>query len=190
MSAPRPERSCWGTGCTGTGGGRGRCRTTCRRQGDLVGADLVGDDVRHRIALRDLGCWARLGHVRPHPVALGPYEQVPHRLVGEVVEPRAGDPVALVGDALRSPDPLGGVDVVDRSEHLGVDALHVVGLGEALGDDLPVAVDRGMGGATHGSVESAHAVLGKPSRNPSGRSSGSGLTNIGRPQVSTSAGPG
>ena len=37
-----------------------------------------------------------------------------------------------------APDVLARVDVVDRSQHLGMQALHVICLGEPIGDDLPV----------------------------------------------------
>ena len=44
------------------------------------------------------------------------------------------------------PNALGGVDVVDAGQHLPVQPLHVIGLGEALVDHLPVAVHRRGGG--------------------------------------------
>ena len=114
--------------------------------GGLMVSDLLGDHVLEGLAVGHIGCRARLVVGRPHAPALGDDEGVPHRLIVHVAtQARAGHAVGLVGDAVAVPDALGGVDVVDAAQHLPVQALHVVGLGEALVDHLPVAVHRGGG---------------------------------------------
>ena len=107
----------------------------------VVMADLLRDDVedghalwyrRHRTALRVGGA---------HAPTLGVDERVPHDLIAHVAaEARARNAVLLVRRTVVVPQPLRRVDVVDRPQHLGVDALHVIGLAEAVGDHLPIAI--------------------------------------------------
>src|SRR5690606_3835782 len=97
--------------------------------GDFVGARFAGGEL-----------WA-------HAPALGDDEGIPHRLViHPTPEPGAGYAVGLIGHALAAPEALARVDVVHRAEHLAVQSLYVVGLGEAFADHLPVARDRRRGG--------------------------------------------
>ena len=58
----------------------------------------------------------------------------------------AGHAVALVRHAVAGPQVLGRVHVVDRRQHLAVQTLDVVRLGEAVGHDLPVRPHRRAGG--------------------------------------------
>ena len=108
----------------------------------VLPAQPVGDDVADRLALGDRRHRTRLDVLGAHASALRAHERVPHDLIGDVAtQSRARHRVVLVRDAVPFPEALRRVDIVDRPQHLAVDALHVVRLREAVRDDLPVACD-------------------------------------------------
>ena len=104
--------------------------------GELVVADAVRDQVVNGAALRHLRYGA--SGLDPHAPPLRDDEGIPHDLVVRAREPRAGHSVPLPRDAAVPPDVLRSVDVVDGPEHLTVKRLDMIGLGEAIGDHLPV----------------------------------------------------
>ena len=109
--------------------------------------DLLGDHVLEGLAVGHIGSGTGLSVLRSHAPALGDHEGIPHRLrIDVAAQTGAGHAVGLVGRAVAVEDALGGVDVVDAGQHLPVEALHVVGLREAVVDHLPVAVHRSDGG--------------------------------------------
>src|SRR5262249_53754313 len=77
--------------------------------------------------------------VWPHPLTLCREERAPDGLVALVAHAWARRPIALARHGVVVPDLLVRVDVVHAGEHLLMNALHVIRLAEAVGDDLPVA---------------------------------------------------